>query len=393
MNIQFRADPAPASSGAVMAAIADCDIHPARKSLKDLYPYLARRWHEHLETYGKHPYQGMMEGPPYPKAQPNASRRDAYPPEGGPQGSSLSFMQQQHLDPNHVALGVLCPLQTGQGIRNQELSAALATAVNDWQIAEWTSKDRRLKGSIVVANEDGPAAAAEIRRRAGDANFIQVLLLSRNVEPLGQRRYWPIYQAAEEAGLPIGVHAFGFGGNPITASGWPSYYIEEMVGHSQCQQTALASIVLEGVFERHPKLKMVMIEAGFGWVPSLSWRLDKSWQRLRSEVPHVKRPPSEYIRDHIYWTTQPMEDPERRDHLFDVIDWVGWDKLLFATDYPHWDYDEPSRVLPAGVSEANREAFYLGNARKLYGLVDDGTPRGRGGGGITAWHAQVSHHR
>ena len=66
-----------------------------------------------------------MEGPPYPKAQPNASRRDAYPPEGGPQGSSLSFMQQQHLDPNNVALGVLCPLQTGQGIRNQDLSAAL----------------------------------------------------------------------------------------------------------------------------------------------------------------------------------------------------------------------------------------------------------------------------
>ncbi|MGC2810897.1 MAG: amidohydrolase family protein [Bradyrhizobium sp.] len=369
MNIQFRAGAAQASSEGVNTAIADCDIHPARKSLKDLYPYLARRWHDHLETYGKHPYQGMMEGPPYPKAQPNASRRDAYPPEGGLQGSSLSFMQQQHLDPNHVALGVLCPLQTGQGIRNQDLSAALATAVNEWQIAEWTSKDSRLKGSIVVANEDGPAAAAEIRKRAGDSNFIQVLLLSRNVEPLGQRRYWPIYQAAEEAGLPIGVHAFGFGGNPITASGWPSYYIEEMVGHSQCQQTALASIVLEGVFERHPKLKMVMIEAGFGWAPSLSWRLDKSWQRMRGEVPHVKRPPSEYIRDHIYWTTQPMEDPERRDHLFDVIDWVGWDRLLFATDYPHWDYDEPSRVLPAGVSETNREAFYLGNARKLYGLA------------------------
>ena len=147
-------------------------------------------------------------------------------------------------------------------------------------------------------------------------------------------------------GFPVGVHAFGFGGNPITASGWPSFYIEEMVGHSQCQQTALASIVLEGVFERYPKLKMVMIEAGFGWAPSLSWRLDKSFERLHSEVPHLKRKPSEYIRDHIYWTTQPMEDPERRDHLFDVIDWIGWDKLLFATDYPHWDFDEPSRVLP-----------------------------------------------
>jgi hypothetical protein len=142
-----------------------------------------------------------------------------------------------------------------------------------------------------------------------------------------------------------------------------------MVGHSQCQQSALASLVLEGVFERFPKLKMVMIEAGFGWAPSLAWRLDKAWQRLRSEVPHVRRPPSEYIREQVWWTTQPMEDPERREDLFDVIKWIGWDRLLFATDYPHWDYDEPSRVLPPGVSEANRAAFYLGNAQKLYGIA------------------------
>ncbi len=368
MNVQFRGLPEQAASRDAKTAIADCDIHPARATRTELYPFLARRWQEHLETYDKHAYQGMMEGPPYPKAQPNASRRDAYPPEGGPQGSSLSFMQKQHLDPNNVVLGVLNPLATGQGIRNQDLAAAICSAINDWQIEKWTSKDSRLKGSIVVANEDGPAAAAEIKKRAGDSNFVQVLLLSRNVEPLGQRRYWPIYEAAEEAGLPVGVHAFGFGGNPITASGWPSFYIEEMVGHSQCQQTALASLVLEGVFERHPTLKMIMIEAGFGWTPSLCWRLDKVWQRLRSEVPHVKRPPSEYIRDHIYWTTQPMEDPERRQDLFDVIDWIGWDKLLFATDYPHWDFDEPSRVLPAGVSDDNRAAFYLGNARRVYGV-------------------------
>ena len=170
MNVQFRANAEQASSVHAKTAIADCDIHPARRGPKDLYPYLAKRWHAHLETYGKHPYQGMMEGPPYPKAQPNASRRDAYPPEGGQQGSSLSFMQQQHLDPNNVALGVLCPLQTGQGIRNHDLSAALASAVNDWQIAEWTSKDSRLKGSVVVANEDGPAAAAEIDRKSTRLN-------------------------------------------------------------------------------------------------------------------------------------------------------------------------------------------------------------------------------
>src|SRR3981081_153087 len=329
MNVQFRTEPA--ASVSVKTAIADCDIHPARATATELYPFLAKRWHAHLETYGKHAYQGMMEGPPYPKAQPNASRRDAYPPEGGPQGSSLSFMQQQHLDPNNVALGVLNPLNTGQGLRNHDLSAALATAINDWQIAEWTGQDSRLKGSVVVANEDGVAAAAEIRRRAGEKNFVQVLLLSRNVEPLGQRRYWPIYEAAEVAGVRGGGAGLGVGGHPINARGWPSYYIEEMVGHSQCQQTALASLVVEGVVERHPKLKMVMIEAGFGWAPSLSWRLDKNFERLHSEVPHLKRRPSEYIRDHIWWTTQPMEDPERHDPLFDVIDWIGWEKLLFAT--------------------------------------------------------------
>ena len=107
MNIQFRDRAEPSTPIAVKTAIADCDIHPARATRDELYPFLAKRWHSHLETWGVHPYQGMMEGPPYPKAQPNASRRDAYPPEGGQQGSSLSFMQQQLLDPYNVALGVL----------------------------------------------------------------------------------------------------------------------------------------------------------------------------------------------------------------------------------------------------------------------------------------------
>ena len=142
MNIQFRDRPEQASSGQASrprSPIAT-SIRRARPR-PNCIPYLAKRWHAHLETYDKHPYQGMMEGPPYPKAQPNASRRDAYPPEGGPQGSSLSFMQQQHLDPNNVVLGVLNPLNTGQGIRNHDLAAAICSAINDWQIEKWTSQD------------------------------------------------------------------------------------------------------------------------------------------------------------------------------------------------------------------------------------------------------------
>src|SRR5579883_569757 len=112
-----------------------------------------------------------LKGPAYPKAQPQASRRDAWPPGGGGPGSDLGFMAAQHLDPNNVALGILNPLTSGQGAMNPELSAAITHATNEWQIAEWTSRDKRLRASVVVPYEDPPAAVKEIELRAGDPNF------------------------------------------------------------------------------------------------------------------------------------------------------------------------------------------------------------------------------
>ncbi len=109
---------------------------------------------------------------------------------------------------------------------------------------------------MVVPYEDAAASVKEIELRApAIRNFAQVLLLSRTAEPLGQRRYWPIYEAAAAAGLPIGVHAFGYGGWPITTGGWGSFYLEEMVGHAQAQQALLISMIFEGVFERIPEFE------------------------------------------------------------------------------------------------------------------------------------------
>jgi hypothetical protein len=356
------------SSTRIDLAIADGDIHPRPRDAKALDPYLAKRWIEHLATYGFLPKHGYQKGPAFPKVMPDACRRDAWTPEGGRPGSSLAFMAEQHLTPNNVELGVLNAITPAPGAaQNLELSAALSRAMNEWQVAEWTSRDSRLKASIVVPYEDGPTAAAEIRHWAGSPHFVQVLLMSRTAEPLGQRRYWPLYEAAEAAGLPIGVHAFGYGGYPVTGGGWPSYYIEEMSGHAQCCEALLMSMVVEGVFERFPKLKLVLIESGFAWLPSLAWRLDKIWKRLKSETPHLKRLPSEYIRDHVWFTTQPMEEPERRKHLAEVIDWIGWDRLLFATDYPHWDWDDPTIALPIRPSEENRRKLFRENARRVYG--------------------------
>ena len=154
-------------------AIADCDVHPRPPGAgiggvsKALYPYLSQRWREHIETIGVRYRQPWEKGSAYPKGQPQACRRDAWPNGDNP-GSDLAFMAEQHLDPNNVAFGILNPLTSGQGAQDLDLSAALTHATNEWQVAEWTSRDSRLKASVVVPFEDGPASAKMIdaaRRR------------------------------------------------------------------------------------------------------------------------------------------------------------------------------------------------------------------------------------
>jgi len=134
-------------------------------------------------------------------------------------------------------------------------------------------------------------------------------------------------------------------------------------------QAMIISLVAEGVFERIPGLNLIMIEGGFAWVPSLGWRLDKHWKRLRSEVPHVKRLPSEYIREHFWYTTQPIEEPERPEDLASTMEWIGVDRLLFSTDYPHWDFDDPNFVFKIKLSESDRTKIFCGNAKTLFNLV------------------------
>jgi uncharacterized protein len=347
--------------------IVDCDIHPTIRSPADLHAWLPERWRRHLAEYGAQARLPFTTGTQYPKAAPATARRDAWPPAGGPPGSDLSFMQAQLLDANDIAVGILSPLHGSA--RNTDLDAALCTAVNEWQLANWIGREPRLRASVTVAHEDPDLAVEEIAQRADDRRFVQILLPSKTNEPMGRKRYWPVFAAAQSAGLPIGVHVNSVGGGyASTGSGWPSYYLQDHHINVHSFQAQITSLVLEGVFEHFPQLRMVMIEGGFAWLPALCWRLDRQWTRMRSEVPECKRPPSEYVKEHIWFTTQPVEEPEQDEHLRDTLNWIGWDRIMFATDYPHWDYDDPASAFKIRMTQQERAMIYRETACQVYGL-------------------------
>ncbi len=349
--------------------IVDCDIHPTLRSLGDLQPYLEARWWDHLTTYGSFIRQGLSKTFMHPRMQPEIARLDAWPPDGGVPGSSLAFMQEQHLDPYNVEYGLLQPLGPGAFQRNVEFGVALCRAFNEWQVASWTSQDKRLKGAIVVQQEHAEAAVAEIERCGDKPDFIQITIPPVTAEPLGNRRYWPIYEAAVRYDLPVGLHVSGVNGHAATGGGWPSYYLEAHHSNVHKMQALIGSLIFEGVFERFPDLKIVLVEGGWAWVPAMTWRLDKTWERMRSEVPHVKHPPSHYVRKNFWFTTQPVEEPPKPSDLVHLIEWIGWDRLLFSTDYPHWDFDDPKfAFVQARMSEDQKRMLFRDNAKAVYRL-------------------------
>jgi predicted TIM-barrel fold metal-dependent hydrolase len=365
--------------GRYTGPLVDCDVHNALPSDDALHPYMPADWRARRDslTYLPTAFRNVREnlgdrsyiGAEYPRPTKRASRVDAWPPGGGAPASDLAFTQAQLLDAWNISYAVLNPLLGIGEMLNLELAAVMARAANDWLADQWLDRDSRLRASIVVAYEDPPTAAAEIDRVARDPRFVQVLVLSRMIEPMGRRRYWPIYEACERNGLALGVHNGGWGGHPITPAGYPSYYLEDAAAMAGAFQAQVGSLICEGVLHRFPELRIVLIEGGFAWIPALMWRLDRAWRMLGSEVPAVDRPPSELIRERFWVSTQPMEEPERPGQFHELLDQLQMtDRIMFSTDYPHWDFDAPNQALPARLTADQQRKILHENAAALYGL-------------------------
>ena len=351
----------------------DCDVHQNFNSLRDLEPWLDPAFRDYVEVGG----YGGFALPNYPWVHPSGFMMgDAVPESGGVPGSDYETMREQLLDRFDVQVAIL----TGEDILNvscmahPQFATALATAYNRWLIEDWLPRDKRLRGSLVVATQDAEAAAREIRERGTHPQVVQVLLPCGARSGYGDPHYMPILEAAVELGLPVAMHvgAEGLATNPPpTATGYPAYYLEWHTLLPGAAMSHLVSLVCHGVFERFPELRVVVIEAGVVWLPGLLWRLDANWKALRSETPWVRRLPSEQVREQVRLTTQPLEQPARKGQLQAVLESVEGmgEMLMFATDYPHWDFDAP-KIVEARLPEAWRDAVMAGNAQALYRLPE-----------------------
>ena len=104
------------------------------------------------------------------------------------------------------------------------------------------------------------------------------------------------------------------------------------------------SLVVEGVFAALPgACRSCCVEGGIAWAGPLMWSMDAAWSAMRDDVPHLDRRPSELFREHFWFTTQPIEEPDDPEQLVQALESAGMtDRIMFATDYPHWDFDAPA---------------------------------------------------
>ena len=193
------------------------------------------------------------------------------------------------------------------------------------------------------------------------------LVTSIRHDPVHDNRYMPVYAAIEETGLPLAFHA-----GPTWEDEWMKTMNRFLSMHAisfvHCNIVHMTNWLVNGLPERFPRLKVIWVESGLAWVPFLMQRLDHEYLKRTSEAPLLKRPPSEYMRE-MYYTSQPME----MDHLGlleSTLTAINAEtQLVYASDWPHWDFDLPSVFLdlPFLSEQAKRNILGL-NAARLFDL-------------------------
>ncbi|MEV6164878.1 amidohydrolase family protein [Streptomyces sp. NPDC052052] len=350
--------------------VVDCDVHPYPRR-GALHAFLDPRFVREQRLKGEGADNGLFyDAPEYHFAK--AMRADSFPADGEFACTDPDMAFRQLVLDSGSDIVMLGPTTGGAGDTDEEVSA-MAAATNLWQEACWLDPENNWHGRYygsICANISEPAVAArEIEKWAGHERYRQVLIHAEPRPAWGHPKYDPVWAAAVKHRIPVACH-LGRGKHnllPMSPVGFMTYNHDFMVTYSMLAANQIMSLVFDGVFERFPTLQIVFIEHAFSWILPLMWRMD-AIHAARGNETGLSKKPSQYVKDHIWFTTQPLDYPEDKLELTNALEWMEADKImLFSSDYPHWTFDEP-RWLAKHLPEPMRDAVMFGNAVDLFGL-------------------------
>jgi uncharacterized protein len=230
--------------------------------------------------------------------------------------------------------------------------------------------------TVLYAATTAPEKAAELIDDYGDEKIIAGVLIPGITPGAPSSDEWnPIYDAAQRKGLPICIH----GENPDTDDNQPKSYLPSGFGLETFLENhilsfpvtiarQLVSIVLGGVPVRFPRLKFIFMEGGVTYIPWLMQRMDDEYVKRSFEAPLLSKLPSAYMNE-FYYTTQPIESANKfgLKAFLNMFDYEN--HLVYASDYPHWDFDAPSAIydLPF-LSDAAKRKILGENAARAFRL-------------------------
>ncbi len=348
--------------------VVDCDVH-VHESPGELAPYCEMPWRAALENIA-----GVQEWYlDIPGFSPGTAVLEAKFPSGHEARRMVHTPEQmrEELDEIQVDIGILFPdhLLKLPVLSQIDYAAALARAYNAWLVDKWCSQEMGLLGCIVACPHDPGDAAREIEKYAREPGVVGVYLPCAGLERLwGHRQYDPIYAAAQEADLPVLLHSVTvihpvF---PFNTQGFETEFGRHICSHTFSIMANLVHMMTTGVPVRFPELRVAVTEAGISWVPFLMNRMDKEYLERRREVPFLTERPSHYLK-RVYYATQPVEEPEDLGDLVKLVElYDGEDNTVFASDWPHHDFDHPSKVHQIPFTNEVRRKVLGENALRLF---------------------------
>lgn len=358
------------STELVPVRVVDSDVHPVPRR-GDLVDHIPEPWRTSFFLSHRVGDTIIYDAPDY--AHSKAMRVDTFPENGEFPGSDPDMAFRQLIVDAGSDIVILEP--TVKATRLPEATAAMATGVNGWLNAQWLDAHnnwhQRWRGSICVAIDDPASAVAEIEHWAGHPYMAQILIKAEPRPSWGDARYDPIWAAAVKHDLPVSCHLSrgAYETMPMPPVGFPSYNHDFMVTYSLLAANQVMSLIFDGVFDRFPALRIVFVEHAFTWILPLMWRMDAIYA-ARGSFMSIKRKPSEYVKEHIKFTTQPLDYPEDKTELTRAFEWMEADKiLLYSSDYPHWTFDDP-RWLVKHLPPAAREKVMFRNGIETYHLPE-----------------------